>query len=67
MEKVEFKIGDCLLEIVRDITKQDTDAIVNAANKQLAPEEEWPVPYTEPPGRSCGKNVSNWEDVKQES
>lgn len=38
MEKVEFKTGGCLLEIVRgDITKQDTDAIVNAANKQLAP------------------------------
>lgn len=38
MERVEFKIGDSVLEIIRgDITKQDTDAIVNAANKQLAP------------------------------
>ena len=38
MEKTEFKTDGCTLEIIRgDITKQDTDAIVNAANKQLAP------------------------------
>ncbi len=38
MEKVDFKTGNSLLEIIRgDITKQDTEAIVNAANKQLAP------------------------------
>jgi O-acetyl-ADP-ribose deacetylase (regulator of RNase III) len=31
-------IGQTTLEVVRgDITKQDTEAIVNAANKQLAP------------------------------
>jgi O-acetyl-ADP-ribose deacetylase (regulator of RNase III) len=37
--KMEQKvIGDTTLEIVQgDITQQDTDAIVNAANKQLAP------------------------------
>lgn len=36
MEKLA--IGESVLEIVKgDITKQDTDAIVNAANKQLAP------------------------------
>jgi len=36
--KTGYKIGDCTLEIVKgDITKQQTDAIVNAANKKLAP------------------------------
>jgi O-acetyl-ADP-ribose deacetylase (regulator of RNase III) len=33
-----LKIGNSSLELVKgDITKQDTEAIVNAANKQLAP------------------------------
>jgi O-acetyl-ADP-ribose deacetylase (regulator of RNase III) len=32
------KIGDCLLELVQgDITEQDTEAIVNAANERLIP------------------------------
>lgn len=36
--KAIFKTGGCILEIGRgDITKQQTDAVVNAANKQLAP------------------------------
>jgi O-acetyl-ADP-ribose deacetylase (regulator of RNase III) len=36
MKKV--KIGESFLElVVGDITKQDTDAVVNAANKRLAP------------------------------
>jgi len=35
---VKIKIGNCQLELVKgDITKQDTIAIVNAANKRLAP------------------------------
>lgn len=38
MSQTSFKVGTSLLEIVRgDITKQDTEAIVNAANKRLAP------------------------------
>jgi len=38
MGNVKFNIGGSVLEIVQgDITKQDTEAIVNAANKQLAP------------------------------
>src|SRR5690242_3880087 len=33
---MQAKIGDAMLEVVRgDITKQDTDAIVNAANTSL--------------------------------
>jgi len=32
------KIGDCILELVQgDITEQDTEAIVNAANERLIP------------------------------
>jgi len=35
---VKIKIGNCQLELVKgDITKQDTEAVVNAANKRLAP------------------------------
>lgn len=35
---MRVKVGESTLELVRgDITKQDTDAIVNAANKRLAP------------------------------
>ncbi|HOB86989.1 MAG TPA: O-acetyl-ADP-ribose deacetylase [Bacillota bacterium] len=38
MEILRKNIGQAVLEIVRgDITQQDTEAIVNAANKQLAP------------------------------
>jgi len=37
-EKMRVKIGECLLELVEgDITRQDTEAIVNAANEQLIP------------------------------
>ena len=33
---MQVKIGNSILEIVRgDITEQDTEAIVNAANRQL--------------------------------
>ncbi len=36
--KVSRKVEDCRLELVRgDITAQETEAIVNAANKRLAP------------------------------
>ena len=35
---MKVKVNDCTLELViGDITKQDTGAIVNAANKRLAP------------------------------
>ncbi len=35
---VKVRIGSCILELVRgDITQQDTEAIVNAANEQLIP------------------------------
>ncbi len=35
---MRVKIGDCLLELVEgDITQQDTEAIVNAANEHLIP------------------------------
>lgn len=35
---MEKKIGDCVLELVQgDITEQETEAVVNAANKRLAP------------------------------
>ncbi len=35
---VTFKVGDCLLEIVKgDITEQEVEAIVNAANERLIP------------------------------
>jgi len=38
LSQASFKVGTSLLEIVRgDITQQDTEAIVNAANKRLAP------------------------------
>ena len=38
MEKVKIKVGKASLELVQgDITAQDTEAVVNAANKQLAP------------------------------
>ena len=38
MERIGRKIGQCELELVRgDIVQQDTEAIVNAANKWLAP------------------------------
>ena len=38
MGQTSLKIGSSLLEIVQwDITKQDTEAVVNAANKRLAP------------------------------
>ena len=38
MEKIRRKIGRCTLELAKgDITQQDTEAIVNAANKRLAP------------------------------
>lgn len=34
----KYKVGNSTLELIQgDITKQDTDAIVNAANKRLAP------------------------------
>lgn len=37
-EKVSKKIGKSTLELIQgDITAQDTDAVVNAANKRLAP------------------------------
>ena len=36
MKKV--KIGECILELIQgDITEQDTEAIVNAANERLIP------------------------------
>ena len=36
--KIARQVGDSMLELtVGDITRQDTEAIVNAANKQLAP------------------------------
>ncbi|NPA38929.1 MAG: O-acetyl-ADP-ribose deacetylase [Thermodesulfobacteria bacterium] len=35
---MQVKVGDCILEIVKgDITEQDTEAIVNAANEALIP------------------------------
>ncbi len=35
---MRVKIGDCILELVEgDITQQDTEAIVNAANERLIP------------------------------
>ena len=35
---IKIKIANCKLELVKgDITKQDTEAVVNAANKRLAP------------------------------
>ncbi len=38
MEKITYRAGDSNLELViGDITRQDTEAVVNAANKQLAP------------------------------
>ncbi len=38
MERIHRKVGRCILELVKgDITQQDTEAIVNAANKRLAP------------------------------
>lgn len=38
MGQTSFKTGTSLLEIIQgDITKQDTEAVVNAANKRLAP------------------------------
>ena len=38
MKSIHRKIGRCTLELVRgDITQQETEAIVNAANKRLAP------------------------------
>lgn len=38
MDKVSIKVGQAVFELVKgDITKQDTEAVVNAANKRLAP------------------------------
>lgn len=38
LSRETFRVGTSLLKIVRgDITQQDTEAIVNAANKRLAP------------------------------
>lgn len=38
MERIHRKIARCTLELVKgDITQQDTEAVVNAANKRLAP------------------------------
>jgi O-acetyl-ADP-ribose deacetylase len=38
LEKVSVSVGKSALQIIRgDITKQDTEAIVNAANKKLSP------------------------------
>lgn len=38
MKRIHRRIGQCTLELVEgDITQQDTKAIVNAANKRLAP------------------------------
>ncbi len=38
MEKVSLRVGSAVIEIVQgDITRQDTQAVVNAANEQLAP------------------------------
>ena len=38
MERTKVKIGKSYLELLQgDITKQDTEAVVNAANKRLAP------------------------------
>ena len=35
---MQVKIGDCIIELIQgDITEQDTDAIVNAANEKLIP------------------------------
>ncbi len=35
---MKVKVGNCVLELVKgDITQQDTEAIVNAANEQLIP------------------------------
>ncbi len=35
---MQVKIGNCVLELVKgDITQQDTEAIVNAANEELIP------------------------------
>jgi len=38
VERVSVKVKDSIIEIVKgDITKQDTEAVVNTANKKLAP------------------------------
>lgn len=38
LERISRRIGRCTIELVRgDIAQQETDAIVNAANKRLAP------------------------------
>lgn len=38
MNKTSLEVGSAVIEVVQgDITRQDTQAVVNAANKQLAP------------------------------
>jgi hypothetical protein len=55
------------MEIVQgDITLQDVDAIVNAANESLLAAVGWTAPFIELPARDFWPNAGGWEAVQRD-
>jgi O-acetyl-ADP-ribose deacetylase len=64
---MEVKIGSATLEIVEgDITQQDTDAIVNAANSRWCPVEAWTGPSTGPAAPPSRPKPASWGAAPRE-
>ena len=58
---MEVKVGPATLELVEgDITRQDTEAIVNAANTACAPAAGWTAPSTGPAACHRGGMPKAW-------
>ena len=61
---MEVKVGSSSLELVEgDITRQDTEAIVNAANAALRPAAGWTAPSTGPAALPSRRRAEGMGDV----
>ena len=63
---VKVTINKSILELVEgNITEQETDAIVNAANSSLLVEAAWMGQSIGREGQRYWRNAGNWADVQQ--